>query len=74
MLLRIIECDGDYWHANPKFYKELADWQVKRKQTDFEKNVIALRNGFRIVRFWEDNIINNFDFIKGIIHDLLATT
>lgn len=70
----IIECDGDYWHANPKFYPKPSEWQVNRKQIDQEKNMIAKRNGYHILRFWEDDIINNFDKIKSIINDLLATT
>ncbi|WP_375337575.1 DUF559 domain-containing protein [Domibacillus sp. PGB-M46] len=41
---------------------------------DQEKNEIAKRNGYRIVRFWEDDILNNFQYVKSIIDDLLATT
>jgi very-short-patch-repair endonuclease len=70
----IIECDGDYWHANPKFYPEPAEWQIERIAIDQEKNEIAKNNGYRIVRFWEDDILNNFDHVKRIIHGLLATT
>ena len=70
----LIECDGDYWHANPKFYPVPLDWQKERIEIDKEKNDIATRNGYQIVRFWEDDIVNNFEFVKGIINDLLATT
>jgi very-short-patch-repair endonuclease len=70
----IIECDGDYWHANPKFYPLPEHWQVKRINIDKEKNEIAIRNGYRIVRFWEDEIMNNFNKVKSVIYDLLATT
>ncbi|WP_456274072.1 endonuclease domain-containing protein [Bacillus sp. AK031] len=70
----IIECDGDYWHANPKFYPEPKDWQKERSQIDLEKNEIAQRNGYQITRFWEDDILNNFDYVKHIINNLLATT
>lgn len=70
----IIECDGDYWHTNPKFYPEPQEWQVKRIQIDRVKNEIALNNGYKIVRFWENDILNNIEYVKSIIHDLLATT
>ncbi|MGN8645899.1 endonuclease domain-containing protein [Gracilibacillus sp. HCP3S3_G5_1] len=70
----IIECDGDYWHANPKYYPNPENWQIERIHMDREKNVIAKNHGYQIVRFWEDDIINNFDYIKSILHDLLATT
>lgn len=70
----IIECDGDYWHANPKFYPEPAEWQIERIKIDRNKNEIAKRNGYKIIRFWEDDIINNFEHVKRVIDDLLATT
>lgn len=70
----IIECDGDYWHANPKFFSKPSDWQIDRIRIDQVKNLIAESNGYHILRFWEDDIINNFEEIKSIIYDLLATT
>ncbi|WP_163580362.1 DUF559 domain-containing protein [Gracilibacillus saliphilus] len=70
----IIECDGDYWHANPKYYPNPENWQIERIRIDKEKNEIAKNNGFQIARFREDDIINNFDYVKSIIDDLLATT
>ncbi|AJD91432.1 hypothetical protein JMA_21150 [Jeotgalibacillus malaysiensis] len=70
----IIECDGDYWHANPSVYPEPADWQIERIKRDLEKNEIAKRSGYRIVRFWENDILNNFNYVKSVINDLLATT
>ncbi|MBO1512399.1 endonuclease domain-containing protein [Metabacillus bambusae] len=70
----IIECDGDYWHANPKFYPDPQEWQVERIKIDHTKNEIAQNNGYRIARFWEDDILNNFEYVKCIINDLLATT
>jgi len=47
----IIECDGDYWHANPKFFPKPYDWQIDKKRIDQEKNLIAQRNGYYLVRF-----------------------
>lgn len=70
----IIECDGDYWHANPKFYPNPADWQIERIKNDHIKNEIAKRNNFKIIRFWEDDIVNNLEYVKNVINDLLATT
>ncbi|ARK20130.1 endonuclease domain-containing protein [Sporosarcina ureae] len=70
----IIECDGDYWHANPKFYPKPANWQLERIEIDLLKDEIVKRNGYQIKRFWEDDILNNFETVKDIINDLLATT
>jgi very-short-patch-repair endonuclease len=70
----IIECDGDYWHANPKFYPQPKDWQIERIKIDRVKNEIAKENGYTIIRFWEDDILHNFNHVRSIINDLLATT
>ncbi|WP_301108330.1 endonuclease domain-containing protein [Sporosarcina sp.] len=70
----IIECDGDYWHANPKYYPNPATWQIDRILIDLQKNEIARKNGFKIIRFWEDDILNDFETVKCIVNDLLATT
>ncbi|PAV29087.1 hypothetical protein CIL05_14025 [Virgibacillus profundi] len=70
----IIECDGDYWHANPKFYPFPKEWQEERIKIDLIKNGIAITNGYKIIRFWEDDILNNLQYVERIIYDLLATT
>ncbi|WNF37806.1 DUF559 domain-containing protein [Bacillaceae bacterium IKA-2] len=57
----LIECDGDYWHANPKFYPNPAPWQIERIKIDELKNKIASSNGYKILRFWEDDIKENID-------------
>ncbi|WP_035722180.1 DUF559 domain-containing protein [Gracilibacillus boraciitolerans] len=59
---------------HPKFYPNPADWQLERIIIDKEKDELANNNGYKIIRFWEDDIINNFDYVKSIILDLLATT
>lgn len=70
----IIETDGDFWHANPKFYddndinkKKLYEIQKMKIIDDKIKNRIAIDNGYQIIRIWEDDINNNFDNVKKII-------
>ncbi|MFJ5789217.1 DUF559 domain-containing protein [Lysinibacillus sp. NPDC093712] len=71
----LIECDGDFWHGNPKFYSTFYSVQKRIKARDIEKNQIAAANGFRLLRFWEDDIKNDFENVKKrIINALLATT
>ena len=60
----IIECDGDYWHANPKYYPVPEEWQIERIKIDQQKNELAKRNGYILIRFWEDDILNNFNNVK----------
>ncbi len=71
----LIECDGDFWHGNPKFYATFYDVQKRIMARDIEKNQIAELHGFTLLRFWEDEIKNDFENVKQrIINALLATT
>lgn len=69
----LIECDGDYWHANPRYYPNPDDWQIERIKIDNYKNEIARRNEFRICRFWEFDILNNRDFVKKELKRIILT-
>lgn len=66
----VIECDGDYWHANPKFYanKKLYEVQIKNIDRDIRKNKFLLENRVDFLRFWEFDIHNRFDSIKTAIY------
>lgn len=57
----LIEADGDFWHANPKFWqnKPLLEVQVTNLKNDEYKNELAKSNGFSVIRFWETDINNN---------------
>lgn len=65
----VIECDGDYWHGNPNFYKldELNNIQLKNKDRDTRKNNMLISNSISFLRFWEYDIHNNFDDVKNTI-------
>lgn len=67
----LIECDGDYWHSNPLFYNEsnVNDKQKLIKNRDIMKNQIAKEQGYTLLRFWENDIKNNLQDIKNIIHN-----
>lgn len=70
----IIECYGDYWHANPKIFKNtdkiyrngkfkiLAE-NIWRKDK-YRKNIFE-KNGYTYFYFWEDDVKNNIEKIKG---------
>ncbi len=68
----IIECDGDYWHANKNIFpnqKYIYDPQYKNGRLSVEdvrmrdeyKNKIFINNGYKIIRFWENEIKKNID-------------
>ncbi|MCK9544560.1 MAG: endonuclease domain-containing protein [Novosphingobium sp.] len=60
----VIEADGDYWHGNPNRYNNLTDRQLFKQKDDKIKDLIAKRNNLNIIRFWETDIIKNFEKVK----------
>jgi len=58
----LIECDGVYWHGKNLDDSELNETQIKNKNNDKYKNKLADNLGYRLIRFWGDEIKeNNFD-------------
>lgn len=56
-----IECDGDYYHANPSKYKEedLSPMQKHNRFIDKLKDQYAGMHCVPLVRIWENDIRNN---------------
>ena len=57
----VVECDGDFWHANPAKYsgKILRPAQVRTLKVDKSKNayIQTLDNGsWTLIRLWESDI------------------
>ena len=54
----VIECDGDYWHGNPKMYskEKLNEKQVKQKQNDKQRTKELKEKGYKVLRLWESEI------------------
>jgi len=64
----LIEIDGDFWHCNPtKFPKAEYISQQKNILRDQIKNEWAQENGYKLLRFWEDDINNNIKQVKQIL-------
>jgi|GEM_PF-3119968 len=57
----VVQCDGDYWHANPKMYKnkKLTEQQTKIVEKDIRQDKILKSAGWVVLRFWECEINNN---------------
>jgi len=73
---KIIEVYGDYWHGNPKFYKEektlnlpTGEILVQEKWEEDEKRIKYLeKKGNKVLILWEDEIHNNFSLIEEKIN------
>lgn len=62
----LIEVDGDFWHCNPKFFKEaLYDVQKHNVRNDKKKEVLADMHKYTLIRIWEDDILNKREEIIG---------
>lgn len=70
----VIECDGDYWHANPEFVKdkELTQSQIKNIDRDNRKNKMLVKEGINLLRFWEREINNHFNNVENKIKKSLV--
>ena len=61
----LIEVDGDFWHCNPINYPEpTCRTQEINIINDKFKNEWAEENGYKLLRFWEDDINNNIKSVK----------
>ena len=70
----IIECYGDFWHANPKFFGNDGYTHKNRtvkqvREYDYKKKLTFEENGYTYLYFWEDDIINTLDKIKEQINE-----
>ncbi len=60
----IVECDGDYWHANPGIYnrenfERLGKIQQEKITRDARKDEFLKKNGWIVMRFFETDIKKN---------------
>ena len=72
--------DGDYFHANPNQYKneqiiKFPGGKLKKSNElwNYDKDVTTkLENqGYAVLRFWENDINNNFEWVKSVILDTI---
>jgi very-short-patch-repair endonuclease len=69
----IIEVDGDFWHCNPdKFPNPEYTTQKRNIQRDKIKTQWAIINGYKILRFWENDIKNNIKYIKQTLSKIIS--
>lgn len=66
----IIECDGDYWHGNPKLYSDdkLRSRILLNRGVDNLRTKELLSKGYNVMRLWENEIkvLNLEDFKEAL--------
>ena len=70
-----IEYNGDYWHANPKYYSEdhiIGDVVAKTVwKEDKQKINRCIKAGIELLIIWEDDWINRQDVVKQELLDII---
>lgn len=71
----IVECYGDFWHGNPKFFNETDRTHKKRTVNEiwkYDKNKKKLfeEKNYVYLYFWEDDIQNNLNLIKEKLNEV----
>lgn len=73
----IIEIQGDFWHANPKFYSESHELSFPGNvkvtagdlwKKDHRKKVLAESRGYTVLYVWESDIRNCKNLKDFIVH------
>lgn len=68
-----IFADGDYWHCNPRSYPiPKTKAQFKNINRDKIQNSKLIKEGYRVIRFWEFDLINNKMSCKETIKKFIS--
>lgn len=71
-----IEYNGDYWHANPKYYSEdhiIGDVPAKTVwKEDKQKINRCIKAGIELLVIWEDDWTNRQDVVKQELLDIIT--
>lgn len=65
--------DGDYWHANPRFYHRLNETQEFNAGRDTKANDFLRKEGWKVLRFWEFDINNNINNVMGALEEVIGS-
>jgi len=70
----LIEVDGDFYHCNPNIYNNgpVCKTQTINIENDKLKDEWAKANGYKLLRFWEDDINNNIKQVKQTLLENLT--
>jgi G:T-mismatch repair DNA endonuclease (very short patch repair protein) len=74
----LIEVQGDFWHANPKYWgdvegkKPLREHQKMKVLDDIIKVRIAKENGYNLLCVWENDINNDWNNVETSIKTFIG--
>jgi len=66
----IVECYGDYWHKNPKYF--IGETSEAKRNCDLIKENYLKSKGFSFIYFWEEDIYKNFESVISKLEHFLG--
>lgn len=73
----LIEIQGTYFHADPRFFKQDDEVLGKKAKEIWEKDAfkeqVAISRGYQLVRFWEHDLLYRTEEVEKKIKDLFLT-
>jgi DNA mismatch endonuclease (patch repair protein) len=63
--------DGCYWHGCKQCFDSTNNIQIKKQLRDKEVNKYLKENNYKVIRFWEHDILNNK---KEVVSKILRST
>jgi len=69
----LIEVDGDYWHSNPKIYPNGPKTKSQKINyyRDIKKNKFCEENKYKLIRFWESDILGDTECVEQKLEELV---
>lgn len=68
----VVQFDGDYWHCNPDKFDEPDARQKKRMHLDASQDAYMRACGYRVLRFWESDILHRVDHVRASLRAALV--
>ena len=70
----VVECDGNFWHANPAYFPNgpVYDCQKEKAERDKIKEEYLINHGYKLIRLWEDEIIEEPDKVRTKLNEAVT--
>jgi len=70
----IIECDGNYWHGNPRKFMVFNNIQKEQIEKDKIRTKELIEKGYKVLRLWEDEIkVMNLNEFRNKLYNINAS-
>jgi len=68
----VIQWDGDYWHGNPKVFRNLTVVQESKQKHDKASNAYLRKCGMKVLRFWERDVKRRPEWVVSEIEKAMG--